>query len=97
MPPSLRFDSRVADDLLPLVGIGADDVAEHLWRAANRDGAQGLARIPRHGGLRIVQDPAEAAVSTMPEAAIALHAPDHILRLREIHALLTRMGTPHAA
>ncbi|MFR0690813.1 chemotaxis protein CheB [Enterobacterales bacterium AE_CKDN230030158-1A_HGKHYDSX7] len=68
-----------------------------LLTGANQDGAEGLAHIQRQGGLTIVQDPAQAAVSTMPEAAIALHAPDHILPLREIHALLTRMGTPHAA
>lgn len=74
-----------------------EGLAGILLTGANQDGAEGLARIQRRGGLSIVQDPAEAAVSTMPEAAIALHAPDHILALREIHALLTRMGTPHAA
>jgi CheB methylesterase len=74
-----------------------DQLAGILLTGANQDGAEGLAHIRREGGLTIVQDPAEAAVSTMPEAAIALHAPDHILPLREIHALLTRMGTPHAA
>ncbi|OBY60912.1 chemotaxis protein CheB [Pseudomonas sp. AU12215] len=68
-----------------------------LLTGANQDGAEGLAHIHREGGLSIVQDPAEAAVSTMPEAAIALHAPDYILPLREIHALLLRMGPRHAA
>lgn len=68
-----------------------------LLTGANQDGAEGLAHIGREGGLTIVQDPAEAAVSTMPEAAIALRAPDHILPLREIHALLSRMGTQHVA
>ena len=74
-----------------------DKLAGILLTGANQDGAEGLARIQHQGGLSIVQDPAEAAVSTMPEAAIALHAPDYILPLREIHALLTRMGTQHAA
>lgn len=74
-----------------------DTLAGILLTGANQDGAQGLAHIQREGGLSIVQDPAEAAVATMPEAAIALHAPDYILSLREIHALLTRMGTRHAA
>ena len=74
-----------------------DTLAGVLLTGANQDGAQGLAHIQREGGLSIVQDPAEAAVATMPEAAIALHAPDYILSLREIHALLTRMGTRHAA
>ncbi|WP_236173307.1 chemotaxis protein CheB [Pseudomonas pseudonitroreducens] len=85
----ILFDSASDAYREALVGI--------LLTGANQDGAEGLARIQRQGGLSIVQDPAEAAVSTMPEAAIALHAPDHILRLREIHALLTRMGTQHVA
>ncbi|MDN6860474.1 chemotaxis protein CheB [Pseudomonas sp. CAN2814] len=70
-----------------------DELAGILLTGANQDGAEGLAHIHREGGLSIVQDPAEAAVSTMPEAAIALHAPDHILPLREIHALLARLGS----
>lgn len=73
------------------------ELAGILLTGANQDGAEGLAHVHREGGLSLVQDPAEAAVATMPEAAIALHAPDYILPLREIHALLSRMGTQHAA
>jgi two-component system chemotaxis response regulator CheB len=36
---------------------------------ANADGAEGLAAIGRKGGLVAVQDPATAAVATMPAAA----------------------------
>lgn len=55
---------------------------------ANNDGARGLARVRELGGITVVQDPAEAQVSTMPEAALALHEPDHILTLQGIGQLL---------
>ncbi|CAH0150744.1 chemotaxis protein CheB [Pseudomonas mediterranea] len=55
---------------------------------ANDDGAKGLARVKELGGTTVVQDPAEAQVSTMPEAALALHEPDHILTLQGIGQLL---------
>jgi two-component system chemotaxis response regulator CheB len=31
----------------------------------------------------------------MPEAAIALHAPDHVLPLRELRALLLQLESAH--
>ncbi|UZE89185.1 chemotaxis protein CheB [Pseudomonas viciae] len=55
---------------------------------ANSDGAKGLARVRELGGVTVVQDPDEAHVSTMPEAALALHEPDHILTLQYIGQLL---------
>lgn len=67
-----------------------------LLTGANQDGAAGLASIKRAGGLTIVQDPLEAQVSTMPEAALATHVPDHILPLRGIRALLAQLDPSHA-
>lgn len=55
---------------------------------ANNDGACGLAKVRELGGITVVQDPDEAQVSTMPEAALALHEPDHILTLQGIGQLL---------
>jgi two-component system chemotaxis response regulator CheB len=55
---------------------------------ANSDGARGLAKVKELGGITVVQDPKEAQVSTMPEAALALHEPDHILTLQGIGQLL---------
>ncbi|WP_434600947.1 chemotaxis protein CheB [Pseudomonas sp. Z4-7] len=55
---------------------------------ANNDGARGLARVKELGGITVVQDPKEAQVSTMPEAALTLHEPDHILTLQGIGQLL---------
>lgn len=67
-----------------------------LLTGANQDGAAGLAAIKRAGGLSIVQDPAEAQVRTMPEAALATHVPDYILPLRGIRALLAQLDPSHA-
>ncbi|WP_259699227.1 chemotaxis protein CheB, partial [Pseudomonas chlororaphis] len=44
-------------------------LAAVLLTGANQDGAHGLAQVKRRGGLSVVQDPAEAQVATMPEAA----------------------------
>lgn len=42
-----------------------------LLSGANADGAAGLLRIHRAGGVALVQSPASAATETMPQAAIA--------------------------
>lgn len=66
-------------------------LAAILLTGANADGAAGLARVKECGGLTVVQNPAEAEVATMPEAAIARQAPDFILHLTEIRMLLQRL------
>lgn len=66
-------------------------LAAVLLTGANRDGAQGLAQVKRHGGLTIVQDPNEAQVATMPQAALDIHQPDHILPIRGIGRLLVEL------
>jgi len=65
-----------------------------LLTGANHDGAEGLAAIGEAGGLTVVQDPAEAQVDLMPLAAMRRRAPDLILPLRDIHALLLMLETP---
>ncbi len=64
-----------------------------LLTGASADGAAGLACIRKAGGLTVVQDPEEAEMRTMPQAAIALGAADVVLRLDQIHALLLELGT----
>jgi two-component system chemotaxis response regulator CheB len=59
-----------------------------LMTGASQDGASGLLAIHHTGGLTVVQDPHEAKVSTMPEAALRLFKPDHILTLQGIGELL---------
>jgi len=59
-----------------------------ILTGANEDGAAGLALIKQRGGVAVIQDPAEAARSTMPKAAIAATAADAILPLEEIGKFL---------
>jgi two-component system chemotaxis response regulator CheB len=66
-------------------------LAAVLLTGANQDGAAGLAQVKRLGGLTIVQDPKEAQVSIMPQAALALHRPDYILPLHGISRLLVEL------
>ncbi len=85
--------SRPAIDFL--FESAADAYGPHLLgvvlTGANEDGASGLAYIKQSGGRTVVQDPREAQVSLMPEAALALHQPDHILSLSGIGQLLATL------
>lgn len=67
-----------------------------LLTGANFDGAAGLARIKHCGGLTAVQDPAEAQVATMPQAAIRTLKPNLILTLDGIRQLLIQLDQNHA-
>ncbi|MBG6075218.1 chemotaxis protein CheB [Polaromonas sp. CG_9.11] len=86
--------SRPSIDVL--MESAADAYGLHLagivLTGANADGAKGLDKIGRQGGLTVVQDPAEARMPVMPEAAIRLRQPDLILDLKSIHRLLLEMG-----
>lgn len=62
-----------------------------LLTGANEDGAQGLLQIKNSGGRTVVQDPRDAQVALMPEAAVALQQPDHILSLSGIGHLLATL------
>ncbi|WP_046785601.1 chemotaxis protein CheB [Pseudomonas putida] len=62
-----------------------------LLTGANEDGAKGLAYIKNSGGRTVVQDPHDAQVALMPEAALALHQPDLILSLSGIGQLLANL------
>ncbi|MFU2326019.1 chemotaxis protein CheB [Pseudomonas sp. NFX98] len=66
-------------------------LAAVLLTGANRDGAFGLAQVKRHGGLTIVQDPNEAQVATMPQAALDIQQPDRILSINDIGRLLVEL------
>jgi two-component system chemotaxis response regulator CheB len=68
------------------------EVAAVLLTGASKDGARGLDRIARLGGLVIVQSPATAALRTMPEAALR-RVParaTQVLHPREIGPCLVR-------
>jgi len=58
---------------------------------ANRDGASGLAAIHAGGGLCLVQDPASASVTAMPEAALQRTAASQVLSPQDLAALLVSL------
>ena len=59
-----------------------------LLSGANEDGAAGADRVRRRGGITIVQDPGSARSSLMPQSALNLFEPTHVLGLDAIAALL---------
>lgn len=74
--------------------------AARVWRdrlvgvvltGANQDGADGLRRIRAAGGIGIVQEPGDAEVSRMPEAALEIAGADYVEPLDEIAGLLSRL------
>jgi two-component system, chemotaxis family, protein-glutamate methylesterase/glutaminase len=73
----------------------ADTYGERLvgvvLTGANEDGAYGLQRVKRRGGATIVQDPEGAEKRTMPDAAIATGAADHVLALEAIAPKLAEL------
>ncbi len=56
------------------------------------DGAAGLHAVKACGGMAIVQDPADAAESSMPRSALAATAVDHVATLAGMPALLERLA-----
>lgn len=55
-----------------------------LFSGANPDGAAGLLKLRKNGALTIVQNPAEAEMPEMPEAAINMGAAQYVLSTKEI-------------
>jgi len=55
------------------------------------DGVAGLDIVRRCGGLVVVQDPEDAEFDAMPRNAIAAMAPDHVVTLDDMPALLVRL------
>lgn len=55
------------------------------------DGALGLDLVRKGGGLAVVQDPRDALFSGMPRNALDMAGSDHVLPLKEIPELLSRL------
>jgi two-component system chemotaxis response regulator CheB len=93
--PPVQF-ARPSIDVL--MESAADAYGPHLagilLTGANHDGAAGMECIKQCGGLAVVQDPAQAQASTMPEQAIRRCAPHLVLPLARIAALLPLLETP---
>jgi two-component system chemotaxis response regulator CheB len=62
-----------------------------LLSGANADGTAGLKDVRRHGGISIVQDPAEALVSFMPQSAIDEGVAAYMVTMANMVALLHRL------
>ncbi|WP_130619588.1 chemotaxis protein CheB [Dyella amyloliquefaciens] len=103
--PSRRFSLSVDERVSyarPSIDVLFESAAEAyrdtligvLLTGANSDGAEGLARIRRNGGLAIVQDPADAESPAMPMAALDIAGTDHCLPLAAIAPLLNRLCLP---
>jgi two-component system chemotaxis response regulator CheB len=82
--------ARPAIDVLMTSAADAygSELAAILLTGANIDGAAGMAHVHARGGLTVVQDPRDALVGTMPQAAIDACAPDLVLPLAAIQELL---------
>lgn len=63
-----------------------------ILTGASDDGAAGLARIRRSGGLGLVQDPSDAACPVMPRAALARGA-DRVLTLAALAPALCELAS----
>ena len=95
---TLTIDERVnyaRPSIDVLFETAAEVFREHLigiiLTGANNDGSHGLKRIKELGGMAIVQDPETAEVDSMPKAAVAACAVDHVLSLEEISAFLNKL------
>jgi two-component system chemotaxis response regulator CheB len=93
--PPVQF-ARPAIDVLMESSADAygPTMAGILLTGANHDGADGMCRVRERGGLTVVQDPIEAQASAMPEEAIRRCAPDLVLPLAGIRALLPMLRNP---
>jgi len=80
----ISFESASEVYMNDLVGI--------VLTGANSDGSVGLDFIKKNGGLTIVQDPAAAKSTFMPNAAIKMVKPDYILSLSEISFFLEHLN-----
>ena len=69
----------------------ADRLVAVILTGANEDGAYGIERVRRRGGLTIAQDPETAERPDMPAAAIATGAVQHVVPLDEIAPLLVQV------
>ncbi|MBP8000220.1 MAG: chemotaxis protein CheB [Chloroflexi bacterium] len=96
---SLSIDPRV-NFARPSVDVLFESAAD-VYRAlligvvltgANQDGAAGLHIIQKNGGLVVVQDPATAQASAMPQAAIVATQKPHIIPLNGIGPFLVQLS-----
>jgi two-component system chemotaxis response regulator CheB len=65
-----------------------DKCAAILFSGANQDGAEGLLKLRKKGALTIIQDPKDAEMPTMPQAAVEIDAGEFVLKTNQILNLM---------
>lgn len=95
--PKVNFSRPSVDVLFETASDAfADRLVGVILTGASQDGAKGLARIKRRGGMAIVQSPESAQADAMPRAAIKSTSVDHVLPLQEISPFLNKLiGSSH--
>lgn len=73
-----------------------DSACGILLTGTNNDGAIGLQTIHRFGGFTIVQDPADAEYSSMPQSALDLFKPSYVAHLPKIPRVLAELSRGEA-
>lgn len=67
------------------------DLIGILFSGANSDGADGMKAIHDAGGITIVQDPKDAEISVMPQAAVDSFNPGYILSADKIISFIEKL------
>lgn len=62
-----------------------------LLSGANKDGAAGLKDISEAGGITVIQDPNDAQIQTMPQAALDMFKVDKIMSAEEIINYISKL------
>ena len=62
-----------------------------ILSGANSDGANGIKAVKNKGGIAVVQDPKEARIATMPNAAINITEIDFVYSTKEIIEFLKKL------
>jgi len=62
-----------------------------LLSGANMDGAKGMLKVKKEGGLTIVQSPEDSEIRTMPETCINLFQPDYIFDSSKIISYINNL------
>jgi two-component system chemotaxis response regulator CheB len=94
--PPVHFSRPSIDVLFESAADSAGpSVAGLLLSGSSEDGARGLERIHRAGGLAIIQDPASAPHAVMPAAALRRVGQDaRVLAAGQVASLLATLGGP---
>lgn len=84
--------SRPSVDVLleSAAGSFGDRVVAVVLTGASNDGTDGVRAVRKHGGVVIVQDPANAQQPVMPGSVVEAGLADHVVSLRDLPAAMER-------